>query len=76
MYVNDVILDANYLNEFTRIKGILDNKFKVKDLGILKYLLGLEVAHSHLGTYISQRNYCLYLLESNESKFIINQHPS
>lgn len=42
VYVDDVMLARNYLFEFTRIKSILDASFKVKDLGKLKYILGLE----------------------------------
>jgi len=31
----------------------------------LKYLLGIEVAHSHHGIFISQQNYVLDLLTEN-----------
>ena len=47
MYVDDIILRGNSLIEFDAIKGALDNKFKIKDLGLLRYFLGLEVAHSN-----------------------------
>lgn len=47
MYIDDIILAGTFLEQFTRIKGILENKFKTKDLGILKYFWRIEVAHSH-----------------------------
>lgn len=52
VYVDDVILAGTYLHEFDRIKQILHNAFKIKDLGKLKYFLGLEVAHSKEGIVI------------------------
>jgi len=65
VYVDDIILAGTSLNEFQRIKSILDVKFKIKDLGILKYFLGLEVSHSKTSISISRRKYCLDLLASS-----------
>jgi hypothetical protein len=65
VYVDDVILAGTDLSEFTRIKGILDTQFKIKDLGPLKYFLGLEVAQSREGITVSQRKYCLDLLKDS-----------
>jgi hypothetical protein len=62
VYVDDIILAGNSLAEFTRIKQLLDSQFKIKDLGQLKYFLGIEVAHSQDGISIRQRKYCLDLL--------------
>jgi hypothetical protein len=62
VYVDDIILAGNSLAEFTRIKQLLDSQFKIKDLGQLKYFLGIEVAHSQHGISICQRKYCLDLL--------------
>lgn len=65
VYVDDVILTSNDLNEFHLIKIALNNTFKIKDLGKLKYFLGIEVAHSKEGIMLYQRKYCLDLLEDS-----------
>ncbi|KAK2459095.1 putative mitochondrial protein [Trifolium repens] len=62
VYVDDIILAGNSLSEFVHIKTVLHSAFKIKDLGLLKYFLGLEVAHSSTGITICQRKYCLDLL--------------
>lgn len=62
VYVDDVILAVNSLEEIVRIKFALDDEFKIKDLGKLKYFLGIEVAHSNVGISICQRKYYLDLL--------------
>ncbi|RHN73806.1 putative RNA-directed DNA polymerase [Medicago truncatula] len=63
VYVDDVILAGTSMNEIDRIKFMLDSQFKIKDLGKLKYFLGIEVAHSKTGISICQRKYCLDLLK-------------
>jgi len=63
--VDDIILARDSITEFTHIKSILDDSFKIKDLGQLKYFLGIEVAHSKLGISLCQRKYCLDLLEDS-----------
>jgi hypothetical protein len=67
VYVDDIILAGDTLSEFDHIKSILHASFKIKDLGQLKYFLGLEVAHSKLGISLCQRKYCLDLLSDSGS---------
>ncbi|MCH79609.1 retrovirus-related Pol polyprotein from transposon TNT 1-94 [Trifolium medium] len=63
VYVDDIILAGNCMDEFDRIKQIMHHEFKIKDLGQLRYFLGIEVAHSSSGVTICQRKYCLDLLQ-------------
>jgi hypothetical protein len=67
VYVDDIILAGNSLVEFQHIKSILHSTFKIKDLGQLKYFLGLEVAHSKQGISLCQRKYCLDLLSDSNT---------
>ena len=47
----------------TELKAHLQRQFQAKDLGSLKYFLGIEVARSKQGIYISQIKYALDMLE-------------
>ena len=42
---------------------MMAKEFEVKDLGTLKYFLGMEIARSKKGISVSQRKYTLDLLE-------------
>lgn len=55
VYVDDVILPRDSLSEFATTKDVLHHAFKFKDLGTLKYFLGLEVAHYTKGISLCQR---------------------
>ena len=63
VYVDDIIITGNNLEEIRKIKILLKEKFDIKDLGYLKYFLGIEVAFSKRGLFISQRKYTLDLLK-------------
>jgi Reverse transcriptase (RNA-dependent DNA polymerase) len=63
VYVDDIIITGNDVTEIKRVKARLREKFDIKDLGLLKYFLGIEIAHSPKGIFISQRKYTLDLLK-------------
>ncbi|BBH06340.1 RmlC-like cupins superfamily protein [Prunus dulcis] len=45
------------------LMGVLHEKFRIKDLGDLKYFLGIEVSRSKRGIVISQRKYTLDIIK-------------
>ena len=63
VYADDIIITAPSQIHINSLKQFLQTQFKLKDLGTLKYFLGLEIARSHSGLVLSQRHYTLQLLE-------------
>ena len=49
VYVDDILIASNDPQSIANLKAVLDKQFKLKDLGSLKYFLGLEVARSEKG---------------------------
>jgi len=47
----------------TQLKQLLNTHLRMKDLGDLRYFLGLEVVRSKQGIFISQMKYVLDLLQ-------------
>ncbi|RVW33188.1 Retrovirus-related Pol polyprotein from transposon RE2 [Vitis vinifera] len=62
VYVDDIILTGDDTGQVERLKKVLATEFEVKDLGQMRYFLGMEVARSRKGINISQRKYVLDLL--------------
>ncbi|CAH9050651.1 unnamed protein product [Cuscuta epithymum] len=62
IYVDDIILAGNSMKEITAVKTFLNNKFTIKDIGELKYILGIEIARSNKGINLCQRKYTLDIL--------------
>ncbi|KAK2452382.1 putative mitochondrial protein [Trifolium repens] len=63
VYVDDIVLTGDHEEEIKRLKSLLAKEFEIKDLGNLKYFLGMEVARSKKGISVSQRKYVLDLLK-------------
>ncbi|KAJ0615983.1 putative RNA-directed DNA polymerase [Helianthus annuus] len=63
IYVDDVVLVRNDSRKIQATKDFLDKRFSIKDLGPLKYFLGIEVAKTNEGMVLSQRKYTLDILE-------------
>ncbi|KAJ0558902.1 putative RNA-directed DNA polymerase [Helianthus annuus] len=63
VYVDDIIVTGNSESEVLNVKQVLSDNFQIKDLGLLKYFLGIEVLYSDEGLCLTQRKYCLELLD-------------
>ena len=66
VYVDDIIITGNNYEKIDNVKKHLKENFEIKDLGRLKYFLGIEIAHSTKGLFISQRKYTVDLLKETE----------
>ena len=62
VYVDDIILTGDDAREIETLKGRLATEFEIKNLGAVKYFLGIEFARSKEGIFINQRKYVLDLL--------------
>ena len=62
VYVDDIIITRNDMAGISLLKSFLYGQFHTKDLGMLKYFLGVEVMRSNRGIFLSQRKYVQDLL--------------
>uniref|UniRef100_A0A251UGL6 Putative reverse transcriptase, RNA-dependent DNA polymerase, Gag-polypeptide of LTR copia-type n=1 Tax=Helianthus annuus TaxID=4232 RepID=A0A251UGL6_HELAN len=62
VYVDDIVITGNNKAAIERVKNSLRENFHIKDLGLLRYFLGIEVLYSENSICLSQRKYCLELL--------------
>ncbi|CAL9022009.1 unnamed protein product, partial [Prunus brigantina] len=62
IYVDDMIVTGDDTVEIEELQKRLASEFEMKDLGSLKYFLGVEVTRSKHGLFLSQRKYVMDLL--------------
>jgi hypothetical protein len=62
VYVDDIIITGDDSFKMSQLKQKLSKEFEVKDLGQLRYFLGIKIARSPKGIVLSQRKYVLDLL--------------
>lgn len=62
VYVDDILITGTSQDLITQVKLFLHPQFKIKDLGPMKYFLGLELARNSTGIFLNQRKYALDIL--------------
>lgn len=62
IYVDDLLLTGNSHQLIQELKDSLHSRFKMKNLGDLKYFLGIEILRSKTGILLNQRKYALELI--------------
>jgi len=62
IYLDDLVHTGNDTQRCVAFKNYLHRCFKLKDLGPLKYFLGIEVARAPTGLFLCQRKYTLNIL--------------
>lgn len=62
VYVDDLIIMDSSIHLVNEFKSYLSACFHMKNLGVLRYFLGIEVAHSPVGMYLCQRKYAVDII--------------
>lgn len=62
VYVDDLIIAGNDVDAIDKLKKYLSSCFHMKDLGLLKYFIGIEVARGPEGIFLCQRKYELDII--------------
>ena len=62
VYVDDIVITGSDSTGISSLKSFLHHQFHTKDLGMLRYFLGVEDMRSKHGIFLSQRKYVLDLL--------------
>lgn len=53
VYVDDILVTGTNSALIQEVKLFLSSQFKIKDLGTLRYFIGIEVARSPQGIYLN-----------------------
>ncbi|GKB86161.1 zinc finger, CCHC-type containing protein [Tanacetum coccineum] len=63
VYVDDLIITGSHTQDIVEFKEQMKNEFKMSDLGLLAYYLGIEVSQKKWGIALRQTCYARKLLE-------------
>ena len=65
VYVDDLIVSSNKIEEITALHTSLNDEFEMKNLGRIQHYLGIEIVRDEFGIfYLNQKNYIEKLLDN------------
>nr|GEX39315.1 hypothetical protein [Tanacetum cinerariifolium] len=64
VYVDDMLIIGDLKAKIVYLKQALNKKFTIKDLGLAKYFLGIELCCTSTTTHLNQRKYIIDLLSN------------
>ncbi|GAA0164681.1 hypothetical protein LIER_43689 [Lithospermum erythrorhizon] len=62
VYVDDILVAENELSKLEAIKQHLHKGFTIKDLGKIKFFLGVKVMQTNQGIYLNKRKYVVDMI--------------
>ena len=62
VYVDDIFITRSDYKGISSLKSFNQSQFHTKELGMLRYFLGIKVMQSKHGIFLSQRKYVLDIL--------------
>uniref|UniRef100_A0A3Q7G6D1 Reverse transcriptase Ty1/copia-type domain-containing protein n=1 Tax=Solanum lycopersicum TaxID=4081 RepID=A0A3Q7G6D1_SOLLC len=65
IYVDDLLITGSSKRLIDNAKQVLKDNFKIKDLGDLRYFLGIEFARNSQGILMHQRKYAMELISDS-----------
>lgn len=65
LYIDDIVLTGSNLSQLSAFIHALSIEFKVKDLGMLYYFLGIKVSHLKDSIHLTRNKYTLDLLRKS-----------
>lgn len=63
IYVDDLLICGNSIIQIQNLKAMLASNFNMKDLGALRYFMGIEIDQTSSGIFMSQEKYTQDLLK-------------
>lgn len=72
LYVGEIIITGDSIEEIYKVKGYFSKVFKIKDLGPINYSQSIEISRSHKKVAILHRKYVLDLL-NEQGHLDVNQ---
>ncbi|KAL0313066.1 UNVERIFIED_CONTAM: Retrovirus-related Pol polyprotein from transposon RE1 [Sesamum radiatum] len=63
VYVDDILVTGPSLTDIQFVKDHLHQLFTIKDIGVARYFLGLEIARGSSGIYVAQTKYIMDIVK-------------